>query len=133
MIHTPTSTSRPRASSLHPRHPSHPRAHLLFGRHRLSRRTDPSTGQPGTQLLPCSTPGADVTFESSLSPNSTVTSTTSSLCLDITSHLTTPCAGVEGYGCNGGANQAWTLPLAASAGAVTSAQDGHCLSIAATD
>jgi hypothetical protein len=93
----------------------------------LGPRRDPSTGQPGTQLLPCSTSGADLVF--SQGAGGTLVSAASGLCLDITSHLTTPCAGVEGYGCNGGANQQWTLPPAAG-GAVTSAQDGHCLSVA---
>ena len=94
---------------------------------------DPSDGPPGTQLLSCSASGADVTFTSSLTANSTVTSSASGLCLDITAHLTVPCAGVEGYGCNGGLNQAWTLPAVGTAGQVVSGQDGHCLSIAVAD
>ena len=55
-------------------------------------------------------------------------------CMDITSHLTTSGANVETYGCNGGSNQQWSAPPAAaggsgSPGAITSKQDGHCLTV----
>ncbi len=96
--------------------------------------TDPSTGEPGAQLLQCS---ADTVFHVSPDATSsgavTISRASDGLCLDITAHSTAQCAAVEGYACNGGANQGWRVGSIGSQGAITSIQDGHCLSVAQLD
>jgi len=92
-------------------------------------RTDPSTGMPGAQLLPCSTT-ASTQFVLAQTGSSYYVNFAANKgdCLDITSHSSANCAGVELYGCNQGPNQVWNIP--AGQGSITAQQDGHCLTIA---
>lgn len=97
-------------------------------------RTDPSTGMPAAELQQCSaTAATQFNVVAAGGPVTLEFTSNTGNCLDITSHSTANCAGVELYGCNGGENQQWHVPTGVGSGVITSQQDGHCLTVCGTN
>lgn len=84
---------------------------------------DPSSGAPNVALAVCGNSAAEA-FRVDAAAG-TLTTDDGKMCLDITNHLAADGANVETYPCNGGTNQQWVYD--AETGAVTSKQDGRCL------
>ncbi len=99
-------------------------------------RTDPSTGQPGLQLSQCGAAGGFDLFSLDAASSALLVAggAPAGSCVDITSHSTAMCAGVEMYSCNGGDNQQWTTVPTVGGGSspIVSKQDGHCMSVVET-